>query len=228
MQDGDVGVGGDLRGGCGTKGQQRRGQEDEGRPDERSLVHGRRVPAAGRAKVYGPWVWGGRAFMNDDGRMPSTRLLPMTEEAFAAYLRAMIPEYAKDKVAAGQWTEGEAMQRSEASYAALLPQGLATPGQHLYSMVDDDGTAVGMVWIGLMEEAGRPMAFVYDVAVDAAQRRKGHAGRAFVALEAICRDLGVTGIGLHVFGHNEGARALYRKLGYRETNVNMFKALQEG
>ena len=35
-------------------------------------------------------------------------------------------------------------------------------------------------------------------------------------------------IQLHVFGHNSGARALYRKLGYEETNVIMTKRLIDG
>jgi hypothetical protein len=35
----------------------------------------------------------------------------------------------------------------------------------------------------------------------------------------------VCGVGLHVFGHNAGARALYEALGYQPTNINMFKPL---
>jgi predicted GNAT family acetyltransferase len=30
---------------------------------------------------------------------------------------------------------------------------------------------------------------------------------------------------LHVFGHNTTAQALYAKLGYSPTNINLFKAL---
>ena len=45
------------------------------------------------------------------------------------------------------------------------------------------------------------------------------------AAEAEVRRLGLYGIGLHVFGHNSGARLLYERLGYRTTNINMFKSL---
>ncbi len=36
---------------------------------------------------------------------------------------------------------------------------------------------------------------------------------------------GLSGIALHVFGQNTGAQALYQKLGYLPTNINMFKPL---
>jgi ribosomal protein S18 acetylase RimI-like enzyme len=35
------------------------------------------------------------------------------------------------------------------------------------------------------------------------------------------RAMGAETVGLHVFGHNEPARALYRSLGFAETNVSM-------
>jgi ribosomal protein S18 acetylase RimI-like enzyme len=44
-------------------------------------------------------------------------------------------------------------------------------------------------------------------------------------LENVAREKGVEKIGLHVFGHNAAARALYQKVGYIETNVNMSKKI---
>ncbi len=168
------------------------------------------------------------SWMYSRGMPPATRLVPMTEAQLADYLQRAIPDYAGDKVASGQWAEAEAMERSRKSYAELLPEGVATPDQHLYVMYDEHAVVVGELWIGGHEQAGRRVAFVYDVAVHPEHRRKGHAERAFQALEGVVRSLGLTGIGLHVFGHNAAARALYLKLGYLETNVNMFKALDDG
>jgi ribosomal protein S18 acetylase RimI-like enzyme len=48
------------------------------------------------------------------------------------------------------------------------------------------------------------------------------------AIEPRVRELGVTGIGLHVFAHNPGAQALYAKLGYNVTSINMRKNLASG
>ena len=47
----------------------------------------------------------------------------------------------------------------------------------------------------------------------------------FHEMERRVRDLGGHQIGLHVFGHNQPAYAMYTKLGYVPTNITMAKAL---
>lgn len=150
-------------------------------------------------------------------------LVPMTEPEYLAYVEQVIPAYAADKVASGQWLPSEALERSKRSLEELLPRGLDTPEHLLFTMVDGERAAVGMLWIAAVERAGRRVAYVYDVSVQPAHRRKGHAASAFAALEDKVRELGLAGIALHVFGHNKGAAALYAKLGYQATNINMFK-----
>ncbi len=49
--------------------------------------------------------------------------------------------------------------------------------------------------------------------------------QAFQALEIKVRELGLHTIALHVFGHNHAARAMYEKLGYITTNVQMLKTV---
>jgi hypothetical protein len=44
-------------------------------------------------------------------------------------------------------------------------------------------------------------------------------------LEQEARRRGMVGIALHVFGHNAGAKQLYEQLGFRATNINMFKSV---
>lgn len=46
-------------------------------------------------------------------------------------------------------------------------------------------------------------------------------------LEDQVRQVGLRRIGLHVFGHNAAAQALYRKVGYEVTNINMAKNVAE-
>ena len=70
--------------------------------------------------------------------------------------------------------------------------------------------AVGSLWLCTLD----PMAFVYDVVVDGAQRRKGYGAAIMNAGALWCREQGHPVLGLNVFAHNPGARALYDRLGY--------------
>ena len=156
------------------------------------------------------------------------RIVPMTQAQFDRWLEASIADYADEKVKAGNWSAEEAPTRSRQEFQKLLPQGLATAGQHLFAILDDAGAQVGFLWFAVMPEATGPVAFVYDFGIDAAQRRKGYGEQAFRALEAEVRALGLHTIQLHVFGHNRPAIALYEKLGYTATNIMMSKTLDSG
>lgn len=152
-------------------------------------------------------------------------LVPMSEADYAAYVAGAIPNYAAEKVASGQWTEAESLALSKKSLDELLPQGRQTPDNHLFTVLDDQSVPVGMLWVAAQARAGERVAYVYDVSVKPEHRRKGHAASAFIALEGKVRELGLAGIALHVFGHNAAAQALYAKLGYAPTNINMYKPL---
>lgn len=155
-----------------------------------------------------------------------TYLSPMTETEFSAYLALAIPDFAQGKVEAGQWAPAESLDLSRKVYADLLPQGLATTDHFLFTVRDGDTSdSVGMLWFAAQERGGQRIAFVYDVSIEVQHQRKGHASRAFTAMEAEVQKRGLSGIALHVFGQNTGALALYQKLGYLPTNINMFKQL---
>ncbi|HWH81134.1 MAG TPA: GNAT family N-acetyltransferase [Burkholderiaceae bacterium] len=155
----------------------------------------------------------------------STTLRAMTPAEFAAWREAAIPGYAADKVASGQWAAPDALALSAKEYDELLPQGLATPDQHFYAIVDAQGAPVGTLWFAVKTKFGAPIAYVFDVRIDAALRRRGHARATFVALEGEVRRLGLRGVALQVFGHNAAARALYAGLGYEPTNISLYKAV---
>jgi ribosomal protein S18 acetylase RimI-like enzyme len=150
-------------------------------------------------------------------------LRPMTQAEYVEWLKETIPGYAADKVASGQWSQDESLQLSKKEYEELMPQGLATTDNFLYMIEDSDSNPVGVLWFAVKKKFNARIAYVYDIEVWPHQRRKGHAYRAFGALEQEVRRLGLTGIALHVFGHNAEAQALYAKLGFRPTNINLFK-----
>lgn len=152
-------------------------------------------------------------------------LVPMSEADYAAFVESTVPAYAADKVASGQWAQEQSLELARKALTDLLPDGLRTAGHYLFTIQDDHSDPVGRLWIAAQERGGSRIAYVYDVAIKPEHRRQGHAARALRAAEDEARALGLSGIALHVFGHNPGAIALYERLGYRPTNINMFKAL---
>lgn len=149
----------------------------------------------------------------------------MTDPEFSVWSARSTPGYAAEKVRSGQWPEEGSLARAADEFARLLPAGLSTQGHHHFTIQDPSGQSVGAIWIARTERAVGPVAYVYDLVVWPECQRLGHAERAMRALEDEVRRMGLAGLALHVFGHNLQAQALYRKLGYEPTNINMFKSV---
>jgi len=154
-------------------------------------------------------------------------LRAMTEGEFQAFLSESIPEYAAEKVKAGNWDSEGALERSREEHTKLLPEGLTSRHQHLY-VVELDGNPVGRLWLSVDADVAGGAGFVYDLFVAEPFRRRGIAEQAMRLLENEALRLGLKSLALHVFGYNLAARALYQKLGYEITNINMSKALTSG
>jgi|WetSurMetagenome_2_1015567.scaffolds.fasta_scaffold788665_2 ribosomal protein S18 acetylase RimI-like enzyme len=154
------------------------------------------------------------------------RLVPMTATEYQPYLDMSVREYAEEKVQAGNWQPEEALERSAQEFHKYLPDGVATKDNYLYDIVDETlGVRVGLIWLARMMQGTKPIMFIYDFRIDEAQRRKGYGEQAMLAAEVQAKALGYDTIALHVFGFNHAARALYEKLGYEITNINMAKKL---
>jgi ribosomal protein S18 acetylase RimI-like enzyme len=144
----------------------------------------------------------------------------MTPDRYPTWVRETVGGFAAQQAAAGVLPEREARDQAEREFDRLLPEGLHTPGQHVWS-VFHGGTEVGYLWLGVAEQADGVEGYVYDVAVAPRLRGRGY-GRAIVtAGEERARALGVTTMRLNVFGHNDVARNLYDSLGYRTTTTRM-------
>lgn len=120
----------------------------------------------------------------------------------------------------------EAHAAAAQAFQRLLPDGVATPNQHvlvIYAGAPEQ--AVGTLWFAIEPERHPVAAFVYDLKIAPEHRRRGYAKAAFLAMEPMAQALGAHSIGLHVFGYNDGAKALYTSLGYGVTGVNMRKQL---
>lgn len=149
----------------------------------------------------------------------------MTSDEYTAFLEASIPEYAAEKVKAGSWTAVEALEKSRKAHDDLLPQGAATSGQHLYTILDGN-KGIGWVWMSGDSGAAGGSGFIFDLFVESEYRRRGVAERAMLLLEEEARRMKIGRLSLHVFGNNSPARTLYTKLGYKETDVSMAKEIE--
>jgi GNAT superfamily N-acetyltransferase len=150
-----------------------------------------------------------------DGELPDTggvELRPMTGEEFTAFQARLVDGYAADIAVASGLTAEAARARSEKEFEGLIPDGQDSPGM-LFFTAWHDGRPVGRLWLFTSE----PMVFVYDVEVNEEERRKGYGAAIMNAGARWSRDQGHPAIGLNVFAHNPGARALYDKLGYEVT-----------
>jgi ribosomal protein S18 acetylase RimI-like enzyme len=153
-----------------------------------------------------------------------TTLVPMTQSEYDVYLTHLIPDYAADNVRAGYWDESEALEKSRQQTAALLPQGLQTKDNYIYTLVDGE-QAVGMIWLKAQLDRAVKSGFIFDVMVDEKFRGKGYGKQIMALIEDKARELGLKSIGLHVFGYNTVAKNLYESVGYEVSSLNMIKQL---
>ena len=153
----------------------------------------------------------------------SVELRPMREAEFAIWRPKAQLEYAQDMIDAGMDADA-AREKADHDFPALLPDGLGTAGQDLYT-VTDSGEAVGILWVCEREMEGGRSLFVYDVRIDESQRGKGYGRAAMELAAAEARRRGLPRVALNVFGGNQVARNLYRSLGYDEIAVWMAKSV---
>jgi ribosomal protein S18 acetylase RimI-like enzyme len=142
----------------------------------------------------------------------SLRLRPMTAGEFPAFVAASKAGYASDIEVHGGQTHEAALEKAEADFPAVLPEGLDTPG-HAIFVVEADGAVVGRLWLAERELGGRRVLYIYDISIEPGHQGRGY-GRATMKLaEQEARARGIGRIELNVFGGNEVARILYLSLG---------------
>jgi RimJ/RimL family protein N-acetyltransferase len=150
------------------------------------------------------------------------RLKPMEAADYGPFMEKLLVSYAADHIRTGRWTEEEGLREARAEVEKFLPNGRDTPNHYFFSIFGGEPEQkVGAVWLSIEPQR----AMVLDLLVDEEHRKRGYAEAAMRLLEPIAREKGAEKIALHVFGDNVGARKLYTKLGYLETNVLMAKSL---
>ena len=150
------------------------------------------------------------------------KLRPMEQADFEAYLEEDIQRYAQAHLEAGNWEPSEALEKPRTEHQQLLPDGLESKNQYLFSIIDASDQKLGILWVNI--ENGR--AFIYDFIIDESFRGKGYGKQALVALDEKLKSIEVQSVGLHVFGDNFIAQELYEKMGFQITGIHMKKRLK--
>jgi RimJ/RimL family protein N-acetyltransferase len=153
-------------------------------------------------------------------------LEPMNEEDFQASKRRGISRDAELRVRLGLWASTDAETASAAEYEELLPQGRKTPHCHFCNILDEcDGSRIGETWYNARTQGGKTQFWINWIWVDPSYRRRGYATQLLQLFERLATEVGADRVSLHVEADNAVALALYAKLGYRTTDLNMAKIL---
>jgi GNAT superfamily N-acetyltransferase len=144
-------------------------------------------------------------------------LRPMTDAEFAAWVPALLEEYAGDLIRDYGMSGDQARAQASAEVENELPP------DHVVFVIEVDGASVGHLWLVERRNAYEPTLVVYDVDIDEPHRGKGYGREAMLFAEDEARRRGLSRIALQVGARNDVARDLYRSLGFEENEVRMSK-----
>jgi ribosomal protein S18 acetylase RimI-like enzyme len=147
----------------------------------------------------------------------------MSESEYQRVRDAIFEDYARETANVSSLSIEEGRKAAARQFEQLLPDGIASKGHHFWRIVNDNGNAVGDLWVLVESEKAR--AFIYFVGIDEEYRGQGYSRAAMLALETTVKPLGAQHIDLNVFGDNTVAVRLYESLGYKPTAMNMRKEL---
>lgn len=154
------------------------------------------------------------------------KLMPLELHDFDVFVTDASKEYAQDKIKSGNWQPEEAIEKARDEFQRLLPDGLLTKDQFLYSILDEkDNKKIGVLWVQIEIDSHRRRAFICDFIIEPPFRGQGYGSQALLALDDELSQMNVESVSLHVFAHNTIAVGLYEKMGYSTTNLYMRKNL---
>lgn len=150
-------------------------------------------------------------------------LVPIQQADFEVFLERGIREYAEDHVRNGNWQAEDALERSKKQFEHYLPDGIHTKDQYLWSLVDEEGNKIGVLWVQVKDRKG----FIFDFVIDEEFRGKGFGKQALTTMDEKLKSMGVESVALHVFGDNVTAQELYKKMGFQITGIHMKKTFKQ-
>lgn len=153
-------------------------------------------------------------------------LAPMDKSEFSAYMLDNIRRYAAENVRAGRWAEEESVQMAEKSINDILPEGMDTKGNFFFDpKIPVSGEKIGVVWLSVLDQTKLRSVFIYDILIFEGFRGKGLGTETLKEIEAWAKGIEATSIWLHAFWSNQRSIALYRRMGYAESDLTMSKTI---
>ena len=117
---------------------------------------------------------------------------------------------------------------TERGYGAFLSSVRDSPDNRVF-VADDEGTVVGYVFVALeplsWKELRGPAGYIHDVAVAEGSRRHGIATMLMETAIAWLRERKAPRVLLGTAAPNKAAQNLFRRLGFRDTMIEMTKEL---
>lgn len=147
------------------------------------------------------------------------KLEPLQQDDFDHFLEREIQSYAEDHVRNGNWPAEGALERSRKEFEHYLPDGIHSPDQYLWSILNEENRKIGVLWVQVKE--GK--AFIFDFVIDETYRGKGYGKQSLQAMDERLKSMGAQSVALHVFGDNIPAQELYKKAGFEITGMHMKK-----
>jgi RimJ/RimL family protein N-acetyltransferase len=151
------------------------------------------------------------------------QLIKMDTETFQRFARHSAATYAQALEQA--YAQERTSPEGENLLSNLLPQGLETPNHYLFTLHDDDGEQVGVLWYGIIEDDDAKTLFIYDFEIFPYAQRRGHAKTTLKQIQQWATTQGIQHLELNVFFDNHPARMLYDWFGMKPTEMTMTKAL---
>jgi len=150
----------------------------------------------------------------------------MDPKDFDVFMNQAIDVYAQDNIKSGNWQPDVAHEKSREEFQRLLPDGIQTKDQFLFSILDENSNKkIGVLWVQIKMDSPHRKAFICDFIIDPQYRGQGYGKLALQALDGKLAQMNVESVSLHVFAHNTNAVGLYETMGYLPTNLYMKKTL---
>ena len=152
---------------------------------------------------------------------------PMTEAEFDAFKGLSQASFAEDFAKGQGVSVPEALKNAGEQFGRLVSQGLNTPGQLFFEVIENSSSAsVGYLWLGIQERMGRKVVSINDIFVRDASRGKGYGKALMQIVESEAKKPQAAQIRLHVFASNAVARQLYTSMGFEVSSLDMFKTVE--